>query len=195
MGNTDLTGYIKKVVKWAQERQLVSSETTAIRRQQLKLLEEIGELAEATNKLTDDTAGYYRKFVDAVGDTAVVLIILAQQNNQQFVSNLDFSSLKIPQKLEKKEGGFTFKSLNSVKVLEICDCLYGVAERSYPLLSAGVFASLNDLNYIAHEIGTSLVFCLAEAYNTIKDRKGETINGVFIKDEDLKENRRVKNAG
>lgn len=186
MENTDLTGYIKKVVKWAQERQLVSSETSAIRRQQLKLLEEIGELAEATNKLTDDTAGYYKKFVDAVGDTAVVLIILAQQNNQKFISDLDLSSLKIPQKLEKKENGFTFKSLNSVKVQEICDCLYGIAERSYPFLSVGVFASLHALNYIAHEAGTTLIFCLAEAYNEIKDRKGKTIDGVFIKDEDLR---------
>lgn len=186
MENKNLAGYIKSVIKWAQERKLVSSESNAIRRQQLKLFEEIGELAEATNKLTDDTAGYYRKFVDAVGDTAVVLIILAQQNNQQFVSNLDLSSLKIPKKLEKKENGFKFKKLNSVKVQEICNCLYCITQRSYPFMSNRIFDSLQELDYIANEIGASLVFCLAEAYNTIKDRKGETINGVFIKNEDLK---------
>lgn len=31
------------------------------------------------------------------------------------------------------------------------------------------------------------VDCLSMAYDKIKDRKGETINGVFIKEEDLKE--------
>ena len=32
--------------------------------------------------------------------------------------------------------------------------------------------------------GLRLEFCLAEAYNVIKNRTGKTVNGVFIKNED-----------
>lgn len=36
---------------------------------------------------------------------------------------------------------------------------------------------------LADILGYNIIDCLAEAYNTIKDRKGETRNGSFIKEE------------
>ena len=39
---------------------------------------------------------------------------------------------------------------------------------------------------LCDQLNLDLVDCLARAYEKIKDRKGKTINGVFIKEGDLK---------
>ncbi len=39
---------------------------------------------------------------------------------------------------------------------------------------------------LCEQIGLNPIKCLDMAYEKIKDRKGKTINGVFIKQEDLK---------
>lgn len=39
---------------------------------------------------------------------------------------------------------------------------------------------------LCDQLNLDLIECLAMAYEKIKDRKGKTINGVFIKEEDLK---------
>ena len=38
---------------------------------------------------------------------------------------------------------------------------------------------------LCEQLGINPTFCLSMAYNKIKDRKGKTINGQFIKEEDL----------
>lgn len=64
--------------------------------------------------------------------------------------------------------------------------------------------SRNDRHEIADGIGDTLVTliiftmqqnmditnCLQQAYDEIKDRKGEMVNGVFVKEDDLIANRR-----
>lgn len=78
-------------------------------KQMIKLIEEVGELAQGLSK---DNKGQIK---DSIGDIYVVLTILAQQLN-----------------------------------LDVGNCIY-------------------------------------EAYNEIKDRKGKMVNGVFVKESDLKE--------
>ena len=46
---------------------------------------------------------------------------------------------------------------------------------------------MEQLHYIAKEYNTNLEETLEIAYNEIKDRKGKTINGVFVKESDLHE--------
>ena len=96
--------YIKSIESWATRRGL---DKTNSDKQLIKLIEEVGELAEAHNK------GYRDKQIDSIGDIFVVLTIYALQND-----------------------------------LRIDDCI-------------------------------------KEAYNTIKDRHGKMIDGVFVKDGDL----------
>ena len=43
------------------------------------------------------------------------------------------------------------------------------------------------LTVYALQNGLSLEDCIAEAYNTIKDREGKMVDGVFVKEEDLVE--------
>lgn len=42
------------------------------------------------------------------------------------------------------------------------------------------------LTIYAMQNNLHLEYCIKEAYDTIKKRKGETVNGVFIKEEDKK---------
>lgn len=98
--------YTKSIEAWAKNRGL---DKTSSDKQMIKLVEEVGELAEAHNKEWQD------KQIDSLGDIFVVLTIYALQNG-----------------------------------LKIDDCI-------------------------------------KEAYNTIKDRDGKTIDGVFVKKGDLGE--------
>ena len=50
-----------------------------------------------------------------------------------------------------------------------------------------VIRIMEQLHYIAKEYNTNLEETLEIAYNEIKDRKGKTINGVFVKESDLHE--------
>ena len=96
--------YVKSIEAWAKNRGL---DKTSSDKQLIKLVEEVGELAEAHNKEWRD------KQIDSLGDIFVVLTIYALQNG-----------------------------------LRIDDCV-------------------------------------REAYNTIKDRDGKIIDGVFVKESDL----------
>lgn len=98
--------YIKAVEIWAKNHGL---DKTNPDKQLIKLVEEVGELAEAHNKEWQD------KQIDSLGDIFVVLTIYALQNG-----------------------------------LKIDDCI-------------------------------------KEAYNTIKDRDGKMIDGVFVKKSDWEE--------
>ena len=96
--------YVKSIEAWAKNLGL---DKTSSDKQLIKLVEEVGELAEAHNKEWRD------KQIDSLGDIFVVLTIYALQNG-----------------------------------LRIDDCV-------------------------------------REAYNTIKDRDGKIIDGVFVKESDL----------
>lgn len=45
---------------------------------------------------------------------------------------------------------------------------------------------LVTLIILSKQLNIDLVECLELAYNKIKDRKGKTVNGTFVKEEDLK---------
>jgi NTP pyrophosphatase (non-canonical NTP hydrolase) len=54
---------------------------------------------------------------------------------------------------------------------------------------AGIIDSLGDISVVliilAEQLGFDLDTCLESAYNEIKDRKGQTLNGTFLKDETI----------
>lgn len=69
---------IKKVQIWAEDRNLISGATP--KTQIIKLMLELGQLADDINKQADPT--------DSIGDCLVVLIILAAQNNRTLLDCL-----------------------------------------------------------------------------------------------------------
>lgn len=50
----------------------------------------------------------------------------------------------------------------------------------------GIGDSFVVLTILAMQIGVDIETCVKQAYDEIKDRKGKTINGIFVKEEDLK---------
>lgn len=53
-------------------------------------------------------------------------------------------------------------------------------------LMDGIGDTVVTLIILAQQHGMTLERCLQYAYDEIKDRKGKTINGTFVKDSDLK---------
>ena len=121
-------------------------------KQYLKLFEEIGETSQAIIK--NNTQGVK----DGIGDIFVVLVIYYEQTRQK----VDFN--------------FT----EPTNTLDFGTCFYGIsgyARKEFEENNA--FDWLNDL---ANWLNLDLTECANIAWNEIKDRKGKTINGTFIKE-------------
>jgi hypothetical protein len=103
----------------------------------------------------------YLKFLEELGETAfgdvlVTLIILNEQLGNK--------------------SELTFPYLKSRIRYDLSD----IARRVMPtFINPSVFNFLRD---IADSHGNDLIDCLEFAYKQIKDRKGKTINGNFVKD-------------
>lgn len=50
------------------------------------------------------------------------------------------------------------------------------------------------LTILSMQLGYSVEHCVESAYDEIKDRKGEMVNGVFVKESDLGQNKRDMNV-
>lgn len=132
------------IQNWAKDKNLNDPE-----KQRLKLLSEVGELADAI--LKNDVHG----IKDGIGDTFVVLIILANQTGTKIKLD-DFKPSKI------------------VNVFDAL--LIDILNRQ------SLRMSVDFLNDIAIHLGYGLTECANIAWNEIKDRTGVTVGGTFIKD-------------
>jgi len=82
------------------------------------------------------------------------------------------------------------KSENSLKqftkvVEEVGEVAAALAREDKDELKDGIGDVVVTLIILAEQQGLSLGECLAAAYDEIKNRKGKTINGTFIKESDL----------
>lgn len=135
------------ILNWAKEKDLLKSENAP--KQRLKLLEEVGETAGAILKNNTD------EIKDGIGDIFVVLVILAEQLNEEILFDMTRAS-----KNDHQDFIFLFD--------EILD-------------SNRIYFSLAYLNDICTKLNLDLTECANIAWNEIKDRTGQTINGTFIK--------------
>lgn len=139
------------ILEWARERNILFPENAP--KQRLKLIEECGELASAI--LKNDI----KLQKDAIGDIFVVLVILAEQIGFELIF-YRFSNTK--------------NIKNHKKIFEIIDCALD-----------GEFANISNsidwLYDLSVDLNHDLIECANIAWNEIKDRKGKTLNGTFIK--------------
>lgn len=156
----------QKVEQWFIDRGLDKAEPS---KQFLKLMEETGELFEGIAKNNEAL------IKDAIGDIQVVLIGLEMQ-------------------LENLSGDFEL-SAQDKDLLNWIQCLGLFAytmqgSRIEEVREAALALRFlkGALTLIAQSFNTTPDECLEIAYNEIKDRKGKLINGVFVKEEDLKKN-------
>lgn len=92
---------------------------------------------------------------DGIGDIFVVLIILHEQLGT----------------------GFNFKENVFLEKAEDLD----VTERLYNIIYYDDCFSFENLCYLCFETGYDMLECANIAWNEIKNRKGKTVNGTFIK--------------
>ena len=155
---------ITNVQQWSIDRGLDKADS---KKQMLKLYEEFGELASGLAK------GNKEVVKDSIGDVVVVLIILAQQQGVILIGDFELSHGR----LSKEDV-----------VLEASENVGGLSNliRRNLKCEGHIMYLITYLRRIAKDEGLKFEDCLSLAWNEIKDRKGKLIDGVWVKEEDLK---------
>jgi NTP pyrophosphatase (non-canonical NTP hydrolase) len=155
---------ITNVQQWSIDRGL---DKTDSKKQMLKLYEEFGELASGLAK------GNKEVVKDSIGDVVVVLIILAQQQGVRLISDFELSHRNLP------------KDDVVLEASEYIGAVSNFVKRNLKCEGHIVYL-ITYLKRIAKDEGLKFEDCLSKAWNEIKDRKGKLIDGVWVKEEDLK---------
>ena len=69
---------------------------------------------------------------------------------------------------------------------EVGELASGLSKSNHELIVDSIGDSMVVLIILCQQLGLTLEHCLEVAYNEIKDRKGKIINGVFVKNGDIK---------
>lgn len=141
------------ILEWAKERNILFPENAP--KQRLKLIEECGELASAI--LKNDV----KLQKDAIGDIFVVLVILAEQTDVDIKLDLGPNDSLLSEHIFEILGSICH-TFNDMPGIIDTDILY--------------------LHDICKLLELDLTECANLAWNEIKDRKGKTVNGTFIKE-------------
>lgn len=136
-------------------------------KQLLKTLEEITELHAA---IEDDNL---EEIIDAIGDVVVTLIIYAKMKNIKLFPN--GSEELSDSKGTAQDPYFLLDNCN--KLLQLEKFTNDSIEKYYT-----VQMMLFLLNQIANRFNLKIWECLHSAYKVISKRKGEMVNGIFVKD-------------
>lgn len=168
---------IQDVKNWAIDKDINYIENTP--KQLLKTVEEFGEAVDAYLNNDKDAC------IDGIGDTFVTLIILNSQlgNDSTIFDNTD------------AVGSFSLKSssdYHSAVSKAMLRIIVYIGQLSSHIVKGRTEAASNLINYILLSVtticdmmGLSTKECLQTAYDVISKRTGKTINGVFVKSEDL----------
>lgn len=82
------------------------------------------------------------------------------------------------------QTGETAKQM--VKLMEeIGELASGMARDNINKIIDSIGDAYVVLTILAMQYGIDIEMCIDEAYETIKDRKGKLVNGIFVKEEDL----------
>lgn len=65
---------------------------------------------------------------------------------------------------------------------ELGELSNGMLKEDYALISDAIGDVLVTMIILSHQLGFDMIGCLEGAYEVIKDRKGRTDNGTFIKE-------------
>ncbi|RSJ59321.1 hypothetical protein D8811_01730 [Streptococcus gordonii] len=155
---------ITKVQQWSIDRGLDKADS---KKQMLKLYEEFGELASGLAK------GNKEVVKDSIGDVVVVLIILAQQQGLEKISDFNIICNHLQESDLMPQASETI-GLISLRV-----------RRTKSKVEEPIVRLISYLRTIAKYENLKFEDCLSQAWNEIKDRKGKLIDGVWVKEEDL----------
>lgn len=161
----ELQKLITNVQQWSIDRGLDKADS---KKQLLKLYEEFGELASGLAK------GNKEVVKDSIGDVVVVLIILAQQQGLEKISDFNIICNHLQESDLMPQASETI-GLISLRV-----------RRTKSKVEGPIVRLISYLRTIAKYENLKFEDCLSQAWDEIKDRKGKLIDGVWVKEEDLK---------
>lgn len=163
--NNNLIELTQKIEQWAEDRNLHTADPI---KQYDKLIEEFGELMKGINKQD------MLMIKDSIGDMYVVMVIMCMQTNNSMVDLLKNGSVDT---IRPKHDTFSY-----------VDCLFSLSES----LTLKAYGTIHDAEDIKRELVKTcgeyyldFTGCVALAYDEIKDRKGQMIDGKFVKEADL----------
>ena len=164
----ELKELIKKIEEWAIDRELDKKAT--IEAQAIKTAEEMAELIIGISKDNIEV------IKDSIGDVFVTLVIGNMVDNNFNLEKMCISCADIISCLE----------LQTSKIIVTCDLGKNIAQiTSGGYGPFGVDMTIRSLLLAVQYYNLDFIDCVQSAYNEIKDRKGITKNGQFIKEEDL----------
>lgn len=182
---------------WGHARNLIEGATPQT--QFLKLMEEIGEVYEARNQ---------NDMMDAIGDSIVVLTIMAAQCGRNLEDIINDASYGVGSALEVRlhgNIGQLFDALSEVKPDELNDTALNLIElNGHMIVLIELLSSLAsklarnkreeaisligqvalEITMVSDKSELDFIDCINMAWNEIKDRKGRMVDGVFIKEAD-----------
>ncbi|HEY8399827.1 MAG TPA: MazG-like family protein [Cytophagaceae bacterium] len=156
---------IDNVIKWAEDRNLISIDN--VDKQYCKCVSELGEFADAIIKGDVDAQK------DGAGDFIVTLIIMAKQ--------LDFDNTEIKDLFKYLNKNIDYEASKIIPwITDSLPKLLMTRTKQWQLLY--LIKILEYTYWAINNLGHTPKECLEVAWNEIKDRKGKTINGNFIKE-------------
>lgn len=155
-------------------------------KQMQKLSEEWGELNQAKAKSNPE------QLKDSIGDVLIVLIILAQQLNFEDINKLVNANFYEDKNEMPVASTDKMLLVGTIDIGHIANALATEVTRDKALFQRMIIErSIVHLGYtldaIAARENTSTLECFELAWNEIKGRTGQMVNGVFVKSEDIKE--------
>ena len=157
----------QEIRQWAFDRGIIRTENSLA--QGLKTVEEIAELISNSQKGRDIS--------DDIGDIYVTIVAQAEIIGRQ-LSSCGISDIRLAE----------VERINTLVLLvrEAGDMLYAIEEGDILGIELGI-GSIHDLIAdICETDGLDMQKCILGAYNEISGRTGKMINGVFVKESDLK---------
>ncbi|WP_427838242.1 MazG-like family protein [Actinobacillus pleuropneumoniae] len=166
---------IKQVEQWADDRNLIDGSNP--KKQMLKLMEEFGELCGGIAKNKPEV------IKDSIGDCLVVTIILACQMK---ASRWFIDKALVDSDCSTENNEFICMRLAGVlgdlsKLIMFRNGIYHINE-----VYSNFYEIVYFLNKLAINKEINLESCLSLAWQEINDRKGRMIDGVFVKEENLR---------
>lgn len=161
--------FAENVLQWAHDRNLVHGSKP--QDQLFKLVEEYGELCEATVSV----GSFFLDAADAIGDCSVVIGVVAAQ------LDIPFERLTDDYMRLKREEGEASRSL----LVGVCLGRLAKAIKNPNESLLWVEALMQEFIHTLIDAADSeddYKRCLRLAWNEIKDRKGKMVDGVFVKE-------------
>lgn len=144
-----------------------------------QLIQNIIEWANQKDLIKPENAEtQYRKFLEEVGETCKAISLGDKEQIKNEFGDIAVTIII----LAAMTGGCNYLSYNFKSIQKKPDFEWFVGEvKSYDVDRR----ALDYLNDVSTHYGFPIEECLESAWNKIKDRKGKTVNGSFVKEEDL----------